>query len=86
MVSKYTDIDTSGPAGNGEVVDISSTDHTFSRPTRGIYVGTAGDLKVRFYRNAASVTLTALPAGLYPFQCDKVIKTGTTAAAIVGVW
>lgn len=67
-------------------VDISSTDWSTSRITRGLYVGALGDVKVQFCDDgdSATVTLTGLAAGVWhPMQVQKVIKTGTTATGIV---
>lgn len=67
-------------------VDISATDANLTGITRGIYIGLAGDLKVIFANDAdgAAVTLTGLAAGVWhPMQIRTVVKTGTTATAIV---
>lgn len=56
-----------------------------SRPTRGLYVGSAGDLVVTFV-GGTKVTLTNVPVGLYPFAVKNVWSTGTVASGIVGLW
>lgn len=67
-------------------VDVSSTDATLGRITRGIYIGASGNLAVQFVgdADAASVTLVGLAAGVWhPMQVQKILHTGTTATGIV---
>lgn len=69
-------------------VDISVDDHTFTQPTKGFWVGGAGNLIVRF-RNGGStnITFTAVPAGTYmPISVIAVESTGTTATAMVALF
>jgi hypothetical protein len=55
--------------------------------TRALYVGGAGNAVVQFGDDSATVTLTGLQAGaVYPFRVRKVLSTGTTATAIVGLY
>jgi hypothetical protein len=54
--------------------------------TRAIYVGGAGNLRVRM-QGGAEVTLAAVPAGaLLPLRVTRVLAAGTTATAIVALW
>jgi len=54
--------------------------------TRGIYVGTAGDLTVVFAGDTAPVTLVGVPGGsLLPISVRAVKATGTTASNLVAV-
>lgn len=54
--------------------------------TRALYVGVAGDLRVRMLGGAV-VTLTAVPAGsLLPLRLRQVLATGTSAGGLVGLW
>lgn len=56
-------------------------------PTRGIYVGGAGDVAVRFASGQNSVTIPSVPAGtILPIAVDKVLSTGTTATGMVALW
>jgi len=56
------------------------------RHTRGIYVGSAGDLVVRMVAGT-TVTFVSVPAGaLLPLRTDMVKATGTTAANIVALF
>lgn len=52
--------------------------------TRGIYVGTTGDMTVQFRDSSATVVLKAVAVGEHPF---KIIKwTAGTAADVVGLY
>ena len=54
--------------------------------TRAIYVGGAGDLRLRLLGGAV-VTLVAVPAGtLLPLRVRQVFATGSTASHLVGLW
>jgi hypothetical protein len=54
--------------------------------TRAIWVGGAGDLRVRMLGGAV-VTLAGVPAGsLLPLRVAQVLATATTATALVGLW
>jgi hypothetical protein len=57
-----------------------------ANPTRGIYVGSAGDVAVVMV-NGESVTFSTLAAGIvHPIGVKRVKSTGTTAANIIGVY
>lgn len=65
-------------------LDVSVTDVTLNRITRGIYIGTSGNLVVQFAGDAASATLSGLAAGVWhPMQVQKIFNSGTTAAGIL---
>ena len=75
----------SGPAAGGQSVDASSSDVTLDRESRGIYVGTAGDLKVDL-ADGSTLTFVGLAAGIvHPLRVAKVYNSGTTAGDIVAV-
>lgn len=63
-------------------INYSSADHQFANATRWIYIGTTGNLAVRFADDTADVTLSNLPVGLYQFAISIVRKTGSTAAGV----
>lgn len=52
--------------------------------TRGLYIGGTGDIKLTF-SGGATVTLTNVAPGIWPFQAVRVFATGTTATGIVGL-
>lgn len=79
------------PIIGGESVDISSTDHSCTQNTRGLYVGGTGNVKVDLIgeQNVGTdaVTFTDVAAGtLLPIRCSKVYKTGTTATSMLALW
>lgn len=75
----------SAPAEHAETVDISATDHTFSRATRGLIVNVAGNVKADFVGGSTGITLTLLAGVIYPLRLTKIYKTGTTATGITGL-
>jgi hypothetical protein len=57
-----------------------------SSPTRGIYVGASGDVKV-ISLDGNDVTFTDLAAGvIHPISCTRIYSTGTTATSIVAIY
>lgn len=56
----------------------------FTRETRGIYVGGAGNIVAIL--NGAAVTFSNVPAGaILPIRATRVNATNTTATALVGL-
>lgn len=79
-------VDAIDPAWDGEYADISSTDHTFSKLTRSLYVGTGGVVIAVLY-SGNSVTFSNVQDGsILPIRVKSITKTGTTASDIVGIW
>jgi hypothetical protein len=65
-------------------IDLTSTDATFSSPTRSIYVGTGGDLIVELSgASGVQVTYKVLAGQRQVISASKVIKIGTTASNLV---
>jgi hypothetical protein len=74
------------PASGAFVIAPSDT-VDFNQITRGIYVGSTGDVVVLLAKDTAVVTLVAVPAGsLLPLRVKRVNLTGTTASNLVGVF
>ncbi|MBU0642351.1 MAG: hypothetical protein KJ731_15500 [Alphaproteobacteria bacterium] len=74
------------PVSNGFSVIASDTE---DQPyvTRGLYVGTSGNVTVLLAGDSTPVTLNNLVAGvLHPLRVKRVYATGLTAAALVGVY
>lgn len=69
------------------IVDASAVTNTvtatFSSLTRAIYVGTAGDLVVRFSDGGSAVTISDAANGYHPLQVAQIDATGTTADGIL---
>ncbi len=66
-------------------VAVSASDSTVIPATRGLYIGTAGDITVRM-ANGDVVSFPDAPAGERPWQVDKVYLTGLAAADIVALY
>lgn len=67
-------------------VAVTPSDATIIAPTRGIYVGVAGNVAVKLL-NGTTVTFTAMVTGIiHPIRATQVLSTGTTATSIVAVY
>ena len=67
--------------------DITPSDSTTLDACRALYVGSGGDLNVRFRGNQATVVLAGVAGGsLLPIDVDIVLNTSTTASSIVRLW
>lgn len=72
------------PAIAAEVI-VPSDIEQLEYATRGLYVGTGGDLTVQML-DGDPVVLRNLQGGvLYPLRVSQVMATGTTAADLVGL-
>ncbi|WP_209426783.1 hypothetical protein [Pararhodobacter sp. SW119] len=72
------------PAERAEAI-VPSDSAELPRATRAIYVGGAGDLRVRMISGEA-VTFAGMQAGMsYPLRLRQVLATGTTATGLVGL-
>ncbi len=64
---------------------VPNNDASFTR-TRGLYIGTSGDLQV-VMANGATVTFVAITAGIiHPLSVIQVLATNTTALNILGLF
>jgi len=73
------------PAVDGAAVTPSDT-VDLATPTRALYVGGTGDVKVDMV-GGSTLTFAAVQAGtLLAIRVRRVYATGTTAGSIVGVW
>ena len=73
-----------GPASHGFAVTPSDST-LLSETTRGIYVGTTGNIAALML-SGASVTFASVPAGaVLPVRLTKILATGTTAGSIIGL-
>lgn len=75
------------------VTPSDSTDINFngtSAATRGLYVGSGGDVSVEMVGNGladATVVFVAVLTGtLLPIEITRVNVTGTTASSLVAIW
>lgn len=81
-------VELDSPYSGGEAVDIASTDHTFTKPTRAIWVGTGGavDLKVTMLGGGDLTFKTVASGTLLLIRTTKVIKVGTGTSNMMGLW
>lgn len=82
------DNDEVGSATHGVAVDISAADHVLEQATRAIFVGTGGNLLVKLHGdNATTLTFLNVPDGtLLPIRVKTVVRTSTTAAAMIALF
>ena len=80
----YRTADATVSAFNAVAVTLS--DSTVLAPTRALYVGTGGNLKVTM-AYGAEVTFTNVQSGsILPIQVTKVWSTGTAASAVIALY
>ena len=69
----------------GEAAAVTPNDATYIDPTRGLYVGVSGDIKV-IMQDGTTVTFVGLSSGIvHPISCVLVYSTDTTATDIVAL-
>lgn len=79
-----SDATPAGPSGRWE--SITPSDSSSIEPTRGLYLGTAGDVRIQDLAGN-DVVISSLQAGVvHPVQCQQVFATNTTASDILGVY
>lgn len=74
----------SGSASNAAA--ITPNDSATINQTRGLWVGTAGDLTVDMAEIGTNITFPNLTVGWHPLKVSKIYATGTAASDIVAVW
>ena len=73
-------------AAPSDGASVTPSDNMVMRQTRGLYIGSTGDLVVRMLAGTTLV-FAAVPAGaLLPLRVDMVKATGTTAGNIVALF
>lgn len=68
-----------------EVVDISSTDYTFVRPVRAVYVSVTGNIVGRLVGDTVDTTWNNVPVGDFLRAFSIIRKTNTTATVTHGL-
>ncbi len=64
---------------------VTPSDSTVIPVTRGLYVGTTGNIAVRMADDGNTITFIAVPVGILPIQVDQVLSTSTTASNIIAL-
>lgn len=67
-------------------VAVTKSDVTILETTRGLYVGTTGDIAVVWADGGAAVTMKAVAVGEHPWQVKQVMSANTTASDIVALY
>ena len=74
------------PAFGAVVVTTNDSTDLTKAPTRALYIGVAGDVKVDMMDGSAGVVFKAAPVGVLPIRVTRVYATGTTATNIVALY
>lgn len=72
-------------ANADEITPHDTNELAFGR-TRGLYIGTGGDVAVRNLRGNTVVFANVPDGSILPIRVDRVLATATTATDIVGLW
>ena len=60
---------------------------SYTEPTRGIYVGSSGDITLDMVSGGGPVLFVGMQGGIvYPFQVTRVYSTGTDATGLVALY
>jgi len=90
MADKYYKFKTDFVTPYTNAFAITANDSTvFSQPTRALYIGGAGNLKVMLCDKAKAnnvVTFMSVPVGEFPIRVQRVYSGNTTATNIVGLY
>lgn len=74
----------SAPAARCAVIAPNDlTDLPFS--TKGIYVGTTGDISLILVGDANAVLFKSVPVGILPVRARRVMNSGTSASNLVAL-
>lgn len=82
--------------GNGSVAEqapahdavaVTKSDSALATACRAVWVGTTGDVALKFPGNSTAVTFKNVPSGtLLPFAASHVMSTNTTASDFVALY
>ena len=73
-----------GPAGAAAAIVPHDTT-PLATPSRAIYVGVGGDLRVEMLSGEVVVLTNAVAGAVYPLRARRVMATGTTASSLVAL-
>jgi hypothetical protein len=73
------------PAVGAVAIDVSGGDQDLSPVIRGFHVGVAGNVAVILLDGSAVTFVGCVAGGTYPYACQTIVQTGTTATSIVGL-
>lgn len=85
-MSQFNTAPSSIQSASGAFEVTPDDNNDMAMPTRGIYIGAAGNLHVKMVDNT-EVTFVSLAVGVvHPLQIRRVYTTGTTAGQIRGLY
>jgi hypothetical protein len=64
---------------------VTPSDSTVLPATRGLYIGTTGNVAVKMAEDENTLTFSNVPVGILPIQVIQVLSTGTTASNIIAL-
>jgi hypothetical protein len=81
------DADLDDPAWDAVAVTPNNSADLARIPTRALYIGGAGDVKVDMAGAGTAVVFAGLAAGtILPIRVDRVYSTDTTATSVVALY
>ena len=80
----HTSMSLEAPAISGETI-VPDDQADLSYATRGLYVGSAGDISLQTLSGDQIVLASAQAGVIYPIRIRRVNATGTTAAGLIGL-
>lgn len=85
MSAPYLTADATVSARRAAVVVPSDT-NVYGEPTRGLYVGGAGNLRVEMVSGGIVTFFSVQPGTILPIQVERVYSTSTTATNIIALY
>lgn len=82
-VAKYS-VGDLAPAHDG--VAVTKSDTALTQPCRAVYVGTAGDVAVKFAGGTAVTFKNVANGTLLPIAVSHIMSTNTTASDLVALY
>jgi hypothetical protein len=73
------------PSHAYDIYALKSDTVDLTNPTKCIYVGVAGDVKVDMV-GSGTVVFKAMPLGMYRLQVKRLYSTGTTSTNVMGLY
>ncbi len=73
------------PAVRGVALTKSDSDE-LAEVSRGIWVGVAGDIAVKFKGSTTAVVFTVPAGSILPFRIRQLMSTNTTATQVVALY
>lgn len=87
MPTKTGDVNGQNAPASGAVAVTPADGSDLSlAPTRGLYIGVSGDVKVDMLGGDTAITFKAAPVGVLPIRVKRVYSTGTTATNILALY